>query len=54
MKMIAYAVEPEEIPIFEKYCPNYNIDLKLLSDKPSLENIALANVVNPVLEGINS
>lgn len=43
MKMIAYAVEPEEIPIFEKYYRNYNIDLRLLDEKPSLKNIALAN-----------
>ena len=43
MKMIAYAVEPEEIPIFEKYYRDYNIDLKLLSEKPDSTNIALAN-----------
>lgn len=43
MKMIAYAVEPEELPVFEKYYQNYNIDLKLLSEKPILENTALAN-----------
>lgn len=43
MKMIAYAVEPEEIPIFEKYCRDYNIALKLLKEKPNPTNIALAN-----------
>nr|WP_295309705.1 NAD(P)-dependent oxidoreductase [uncultured Blautia sp.] len=43
MKMIAYAVEPEEIPIFEKYYRNYNIDLKLVGEKPNPANIALAN-----------
>ena len=43
MKMIAYAVEPEEIPVFEKYYRNYNIDLKLLSEKPTLKNTALAD-----------
>ena len=35
MKMIAYAVEPEEIPIFEKYYRNYDIDLKLVDEKPN-------------------
>ena len=43
MKMIAYAVEPEEIPIFEKYYRNYDIDLKLVGEKPNPANIALAN-----------
>ena len=43
MKMIAYAVEPEELPVFEKYYQNYNIDLKLLIEKPTLKNTALAN-----------
>ena len=43
MKMIAYAVEPEEIPIFEKYYRDYNIDLKLLCEKPGPDNISLAN-----------
>ena len=43
MKMIAYAVEPEEIPIFEKYYRNYDIDLKLVDEKPNPANIALAN-----------
>lgn len=43
MKMIAYAVEPEELPVFEKYYQNYNIDLKLLSEKPTLKNTALAS-----------
>lgn len=37
MKMIAYAVEPKELPVFEKYYQNYNIDLKLLSEKPTLK-----------------
>ena len=41
MKMIAYAVEPEELPVFEKYYQNYNIDLKLLSEKPTLKNTAV-------------
>ena len=39
MKMIAYAVEPKELPVFEKYYQNYNIDLKLLSEKTYTKKI---------------
>ena len=46
MKMIAYAVEPEELPVFEKYYQNYNIDLKLLSEKPTLKNTARGSILS--------
>ena len=46
MKMIAYAVEPEELPVFEKYYQNYNIDLKLLSEKPTLKNTARGSIID--------
>lgn len=38
MKMIAFAVEKEEIPIFEKYYKQYGIELTMLEEKPGLEN----------------
>ena len=46
MKMIAYAVEPKELPVFEKYYQNYNIDLKLLSEKPTLKNTARGSIID--------
>ena len=46
MKMISYTVEPEELPVFEKYYQNYNIDLKLLSEKPTLINTARSSVID--------
>ena len=49
MKMIAYAVEPEELPVFEKYYQNYNIDLKLLSEK--LESGHIAGAGLDVIDG---
>ena len=49
MKMIAFAVEPEERPIFERFYRQYDIDLVMTADSPSLENVALtqgADVIN--------
>ena len=46
MKMISYTVEPEELPVFEKYYQNYNIDLKLLSEKPTLKNTARGSIID--------
>ena len=48
MKMIAYAVEPKELPVFEKYYQNYNIDLKLLSEKPTLKNTARGSIIDSI------
>lgn len=41
MKMLAYAVEKEEIPIFEKYYKKYGIELTMLEEKPSLQNAVM-------------
>ena len=39
IKMIAFAVEKEELPVFEQYKDQYNIDLTCLEEKPSLQKI---------------
>ena len=49
MKMLAYAVSDEEKVFFHRYKEEYNIDLTLLEEKPSLENTEKAagmDVVN--------
>lgn len=42
MKMLAFAVEEEERPIFERFYHPYQIDLTMTHEKPSLGNAALA------------
>lgn len=42
MKMLAFAVEKEEIPIFQKYREQYDIELTMLEEKPSLKNARMA------------
>lgn len=41
MKMLAFAVAEEEIPVFEKYREQYGIELTMLQEKPSLLNAHL-------------
>lgn len=53
MKMIAFSVEPEERPIFERFYAQYNIDLTMIEAGPSLRNADMtqgADCVN-VLSG---
>lgn len=38
MRMLVFAVEKEEIPIFQKYREQYDMELTMLEEKPSLEN----------------
>ena len=41
MKMIAFAVDPSEREIFERFRGNYGIELTMVSEKPGMENIHL-------------
>jgi D-lactate dehydrogenase len=41
MKMIAYAVEPEERPVFTKIAAELAVDLTMTAEKPSLDNAHL-------------
>ncbi len=42
MKMLAFAVDKEEIPIFEKYHDQYGIELMMTEEKPGLHNMHLS------------
>lgn len=46
MKMIAFAVEKEEIPIFNKYKEEYDLDLTMLEEKPCRGNAYLTEGVD--------
>ena len=41
MKMIAFAVNPTERPIFERYYRDYGIDLTMTTERPKPENVHL-------------
>ncbi len=55
MKMIAYTVDEAERPIFERYYRQYDIDLVMTHERPSLENSDLtigADCVNVLSETV--
>ena len=55
MKMIAYAVDEAERPIFERYYRDYGIELTMTSERPKPENAHLtqgADCINVLSETV--
>lgn len=48
MKMIAYAVEPEERPVFRRFQEEYGIELTMTEEKPGRETLALAQGMDAI------